>query len=388
MARIGPAAVAVLLCGLVEASSASPLPPLEIKVDGKVLRKSAGKAVLSLSAFELGGATKVTLVNRRTGEKRIVGLSSVYGDLCYSETLPGPFYDAMNPDDWIPAIVWSIPGEMDALRERLAAIYDEQNRLRRELGIALIEGGGGEARVSSRLTLNKIEKYHRIAAIVAREYLKRAREKDDLNTYLYPLKIQIGFNPFVPEFRSSKTAALERTRDAIYWEVHRILTQHFGIDEGMVDFIFDSPTTIREFVPFGRNDDGGEGADFFPSLTVAGESIDCAAYLQRQGFYSDVLHLVRLRRFRDPFITDRAIVDAFVNEGSVVGVSGRRVAVTFVPPFMGRGETVHVVVGDRADEVVPIVLGSPGGLAGISLSDELPAATAAKIRAGMTVRRR
>ncbi len=125
-----------------------------------------------------------------------------------------------------------------------------------------------------------------------------------------------------------------------------------------------------------------------PSLTVAGESIDCAAYLQRQGFFRDVLRLVRLRRFRDPFITDRALVDAFVNEGSVVGVTGDRVAVTFVPPFVGRGETVQVVLSDRPGDVVPIVLGSPGGLAGVSLSERLSGATAAKIRPGMVVRRK
>ncbi len=387
MARIGPAAVAVMLCCLVDASAASPPPPFEIRVDGKILRKTAGKVVLSLSSYELGGLKEVTLANRRTGERRVIGLSSVYWDICYSKTLPEEFYDAMDPDEWIPTVVWRIPDDMDSLRDRLASLYDQQNRLRRELGNALLEGEQGEKRVSSRLTLNKIEKYHRIAATVAREYLRKARERDDVNTYLYPLRIQIGFNPFGPRLPSSRTSGLEQVREAIYWEFHRILTQHFGIDEGMVDLIFDAPTTIREFVPVSE---GGirDPADFLPSVTVAGESIDCAAYLQRQGFFGEVLHLVRLRRFRDPFITDRTVVDAFVNEGSVVGVSGDRVAVTFVPPFAVRGETVQVALGERPDEVVPIVLASPGGGAGFSLSDRVPAATAARIRAGMVVRRR
>ncbi len=387
MVRKASAAAAVLLFCFVGASRASASPPFEVRVDGKILRKSAGKVVLSLSAYELGEATDVTLVNRRTAEKRVIGLSSVYWDICYSKTLPSAFFDAMNPDEWIPTVVWRIPDEMDALRDRLASIYDQQNRLRRELGNALLDDGGSETRVSSRLTLNKIEKYHRIAAIVAREYLRKAREKDDLNTFLYPLKIQIGFSPFGPQLPSSGTTPLQQVREAIYWEVHRILTQHFGIDESMVDFIFDAPTTIREFVPVGAAD-AKVAADYFPSVTLAGESIDCAAYLQRQEFFREVLHRVRLGQFRDPFITDRAVVDAFVNEGSVVGVFGRRVAVTFVPPFMRAGETVRVVLSERADEVVPIVLVTPGGIGGFTLSEEIPRGSAAKIRAGMTVRRK
>ncbi len=385
MARIGAATAAAMFCLLVEASAASPVPPFEIRVDGKILRKAAGRVVLSLSAFELGGRRDVTLTNRRTGEKRIIGLSSVYWDMCYSEPLAGDFYDALEPDEWMPSVVWRIPDEIDALRGRLALVYEEQNRLRRELGNALLEGAKTDTRVSSRLTLNKIEKFHRIAATLARRYLKRVREKDDLNTYLHPLKIQIGFNPFGPGLRQTGASPLEQVREAIYWEVHRTLTQHFQLDEAMVDLVFEAPTTIREFVPAGETGIR-HVSDFLPSVTLAGESIDCAAYLQRQGFFGEVLHLVRLGRFRDPFIKDRAVVDAFVNEGSVVGVSGDRVAVTFVPPFLRRGETVRVMLGDRADESVPIVLASPGG-GGFTLSERLPRATAAKIRAGMAVRR-
>ncbi len=387
MARIAAAAAGVVICCIVGASTAdSAVPSFEIRVDGKVLRKSTGKLVLSLSAYELGGAKHVTLVNRRTGEKKPIALSSVYWDICYSETLPRDFYDRLNPDDWIPTVVWRIPDEADALRDRLASVYGQQNRLRRELGNALLESETAGIRVSSRLTLNKIEKYHRIAATLAREYLKIARENDGLNTHLYPMRIQIGFIPFGP-VRPSSLTTLEQVREAIYWEVHRILTQHFGIEEDMVDLVFDAPTTIREFLPIGERG-VSDAADFLPSVTLAGESIDCAAYLQRQGFFAEVRHLVRRGRFRDPFITDRTVVDTFVNEGSVVGVFGRRVAVTFVPPFQRQGETVHVLLGERADEVVPIVLSASGGAAGFTLSAEIPAGAAAKIRAGMTVRRK
>jgi len=387
MVRTASASAAVLLCCLVGASLATPPPPFEIKVEGKVLRKTIGKLVLSLSAFELEGVKEVTLVNRRTGERRVIGLASVYPDICYSEALPDAFYDALTPDEWIPTVVWRIPDVMDALRDRLASVYDQQNRLRRELGNALLEGEEGETRVSSRLTLNKIEKYHRIAARLAREYLNKARERDDLNTYLDPLRIQIGFDPFGPRLPSDPATPVQQVREAIYWEVHRILTQHFGVDESMVDFIFDAPATIREFVPAGATD-AADVTDYVPSVTIAGKSIDCAAYLQRQDFFKEVRHLVRLGRFRDPFITDRAVVDRVVNEGSVVGVYGGRIAVTFVPPFVRRGETVHVVLGERAGEVVPIVLAAPGGVGGYTLSDELPPGSAAKIRAGMTVRRK
>jgi len=387
MARTASASAAVLLCCLVGASHASPPPPFEIKVEGTILRKTTGKVVLSLSAFELEGVKEVTLVNRRTGEKRVVGLASVYWDICYSKTLPKAFYDALNPDEWLPTVVWRVPDEMDALRDRLASVYDQQNRLRRELGNALLDGEGRETRVSSRVTLDTIEKYHRIAARLAREYLKKAREKDDLNMHLYPLRIQIGFNPFGRQLPSYQATPLQQVREAIYWEVHRILTQHFGIDDSMVDFIFDAPATIREFVPVGATD-AADVTESFPSVTLVGESIGCAAYLQRQDFFKEVRHLVRLGQFRDPFITDRAVVDAFVNEGSVVGIYGGRIAVTFVPPFLRGGETVHVVLSERADEAVPIVLAAPGGIGGFTLSEEIPPATAAKIHAGMTVRRK
>ncbi len=387
MPRFMPAAAAVLLCCLGGTASASGAPDFEVTVQGKILRKASGKLVLSLSAYEIGGLAEVALVKRGTGEKKVMALSSVYWDISYSETLPREEYDALSPEEWIPTVVWKIPDEMDALRDRLASLYEQQNRLRRELGNATLEGAVGETRVSSRVTLNKIEKYHRIAAVLAREYLRKAREKDDLNTYLYPLKIQIGFNPFGPPQASRRITPLQEVREAIYWEVHRILTQHFGIDDAMVDFVFDSPATVREFVPLGDTVISNT-ADFFPSVTLAGESIDCVAYLQRQGFFPDVLHLVRLQRYGDPFIRDRAVVDAVVNEGSVVGVYGRRVAVTFAPPFMRKGETVHVLLGGRPDEAVPIVLASPGGIGGFTLSDEVPQGAASKIRAGMTVRRK
>ncbi|GAB4361420.1 MAG: hypothetical protein Kow00128_00180 [Deltaproteobacteria bacterium] len=378
-------AVAALLLPRVAAADSGPV--FRVSIDGRILRKASGKLVLSLSGFELGGLSKVTLRNLRTQETMEVGLSSVYWDISYSDPLPPDLLDRIDPARWIPSIVWSIPDTMEDLRDRLSRIYVHQNLLRRELGRAMVEDVEAEVRVTSRLTLNKLEKFHRVAARIAEEYLRIVREKDEINTYLYPLFIQIGFNPFGIHSPNSRMTVLQQVRDAIYWEVHRVLTQHFGIDEELVDFVFDAPPNVRHFLPF----DGSPSSlpeDFFPNVTLAGESIDCAAYLQRQGFYREVRHRVLLKRFRDPFITDRLVVDRFVNQGSVVGVYGKRVAVTFIPPFMAPGETVYVSLDPEGKREVPVVLASPVPEAGYTLTAELPADVVSRIRPGMAVRRK
>jgi len=386
MARwcLGIGVAAALLCA---AGSSWAAPDFSIRIDGKILRKASGKLVLSLSGFELRENPAVTLTNRRTGEIREVALSSVYWDISYSVPLPPDVLDAVDPGEWIPSVTWRIPGTMEALRDRLSQVYAHQNVLRRELGRATLEDAEGDVRVTSRLTLNKLEKFHRIAVTLAGEYLRIVRQKDEINTYLFPLTIQIGFNPFGPHSPASRMSILQQVRDAIYWEVHRVLTQHFRIDESLVDFVFDSPPNVRHFLPFGE---GGSAAasEFYPNVTLTGETIDCAAYLQRQGFYKEVRHLVLLNRFRDPFITDRLVVDRFVNQGSVVGVYGNRVAVTFLPPFMKKGETVYVSLDEEGTVEVPVVLFSPIPDAGYTLTDELPAEVASRIRNGMPVRRK
>ncbi|MBI5420027.1 MAG: hypothetical protein HZA60_08055 [Deltaproteobacteria bacterium] len=385
--RYGAAVAALLLLFLAGTAGAAKVPMFSVRIDGKVLRKASGKLVLSLSAFELDGLQEVSLENRKTSEKRTVRLASVYWDISYTEPLPEDLYRSLNPDDWIPYVVWSTPNNLDALRERLSAIYAHQNDLRRELGRALLDDAGGEIKVSSRLTLNKIEKFHRMAAVLAKEYMKRAREKDDLNTFLYPLQIQIGFNPFGSHSPQSQRSALQQVREVIYWEVHRILTQQFGIEESLVDFVFDSPANIRRLLPVGLNE-GEDPSDFFPTITLGGDSIDCALYLQRQGFGNEVKHLVRLREFRDPFITDRLVVDMMVNQGEVVGIQGDRVAVSFAPPFMTKGETVYIIADEERREELPIILATPVTEGGYTLSAALSERLVARIRPGMLVRRK
>ena len=380
----GIAAVALLLCATGASWAA---PDFPVRIDGRIFRKAAGKLVLSLSAFELQESQGVTLTNLRTGETREVALSSVYWDISYSVPLPPEVLDAVDPGEWVPSVTWRIPGTMEALRERLSQVYAHQNLLRKELGRATVEEAAEDVRVTSRLTLNKLEKFHRIAATLAGEYMRLVRESDKSSTRLHPVAIQIGYNLFGSQSPASRMSIPEQVRDAIYWEVHRILTQHFGLDESMVDFVFESPPNVRQFLPVGETGFRAD-PDFTATVTLAGETIDCAAYMQRQRFFEKVLHLVRLNWFRDPFITDRPLVDWLVNRGSVVGVRGNRVAVTFLPPFLKRGETVYVSLDEEGSEEVPVVLSSPVPDAGYTFTDELPAEVVSRIRSGMTVRRK
>lgn len=343
--------------------------------------------MLSLSSFELSGAREVALENRNTGEKRTFILSSVYRDICYTEPLPPAEYDAIEPGDWLPHVVWTLPDDPDAMRTRLLSIYDYQNDLRRELGRALIEEGGESLRVTSRLTLNKIEKFHRIATVLAAESLRIAREKDAIGSFLFPLRMRIGFNPFGGKTPRAGTSSLHEVRDVIYWEVHRVLTRHFGIGEGLVDLVFDSPSTIRNLHSFDTADPRNP-AEFSPGVTIDGSAIYCALYLQRQEFEGEFKQLVRARDFLDPFITDRPVVDSFVNEGKVVGVQGNRAAVTFAPPFMKPGETLYVLAGAGAQGEIPVALEAPVPDGGYTLTGELPDEAIARIRPGMPVRRK
>lgn len=358
-----------------------------IRIDGKILRKASGKLVLSLSSFEIGNRKEVAIRNRKTGEVRTLALSSVYWDISYTITLSPENYEATNPDDWLPYVEWSIPNDMESLRGQLSSVYEYQNRLRKELGNASLDDENASVKVSSRLTLNKIEKFHRIAATLAAQYLKKARERDEINTYLYPLRIQIGYNPFGTHTSRSRISPLHEIREIIYWEVHRILTQQFGVNENLVDFVFDSPSVVRHFIPVGSAMPE-EGSEFSPNVSVGGEAIDCALYLQRQGFDRQVPQLTRLKMFRDPFITDRLVVDRMVNEGLVTDVFGNRAVVSFVPPFMKQGETVYAEVDEGGKEEIPLVLAEPIPEGGYTLSNALTDEQAARIQPGMPVRRK
>ncbi len=381
---VAAAFVLLLFFGMSAAATAS---EFRIRVDGKILRKASEKLVLSFSSFEIGDRKEVWIENRKTGEKRTVPLSSIYRDLCYSAPLSPDVYEALEPDEWLPYIVWGIPDDLDSLRSRLSEVYEYQNMLRKELGMASLEEVGSTAKVSSRLTLNKLEKFHRIAAVIAAEYLDKARGRDKVNTFLHPLRIQVGFNPFANYTSPSRFFPARVVREAIYWEVHRILTHQFGIDEALVDFVFDSPSTERRFLAVGAV--GPEDlAGFYPNVTLGGEAIDCAIYLQRQGFDKEVLQLVRLKMFRDAFITDRLLVDKQVNEGRVMDVFGDKAVVSFIPPFMKTGETVYVRVGEGGKEEVPVVLAAPVAEGGYTFSESLTEAQVARIRPGMPVRRK
>jgi hypothetical protein len=376
------AAAALLL--VLPAAVAGAGPDFAVRVDGKILRKASGKLVLSISGFELAGLTSVRLENRKTGESRSLGVSSVYPDLSYSETLPAEQFEGIREADWIPSVEWRIPDTPEALNGRLARIHEEQNRLRRELGSALVEEGDPSVKVSSRVTLNKIEKYHRIGAAIAREILRLGSANTDANPFTIPVLVEVGFNPFGAPSGASRRSPLEQAREVLYWEVHRILTQQFGVREGVVDFIYDGPGTVRRIAP----PPGTPAAGFVPSVVLSPMALDTAVYLSRQGIEEEVAKFVRLKMYGDRFITDRVLVNAFVNQGSVVSSEEGRVAVTFIPPFLKPGETLYVDPGDAGGKEIPVVPTVVRETEGYSIAGPLPEDAASRIRPGMAVRRK
>jgi len=357
-----------------------------VRVDGRILRKASGKLVFSISEFEIYGQKAVIMENRRTGERSTVPVSSVYSDMCYSESLPPERLDAIRADEWSVFVEWRIPDTIEALNGRLSEVHEEQNRIRRELGNALLEGGDLAVKVSSRLTLNKLEKFNRIGAAIAGEIVRRNRDNPDSNPFFSPVRVEVGFNPFGGGVSASSRSPLDQAKEVIFWEVHRILTQQFGVRDDVVDLVYDSPSTIREIVP-PRGASPSELDRFVPRVTLTAVAVDTAVYLSRQGNVGDVHKLVRMKMYKAPYITDRTLVDAFVNEGSIVGAGGRQVAVTFVPPFVRPGEVLYLDPGDGGEEV-PIVAAEIREDEGYTLSAPLPGETVSRFKPGMTVRRK
>jgi hypothetical protein len=360
--------------------------PFSVRVDGRILRKAAAKLVFSVSGFEIDGQTAVRMENRKTGERLTVPVSSVYSDLCYSEDLQPDRLASIREDEWTVYVEWRIPGTLEGLNRRLFEVHREQNRLRRELGGALLEGGDPAVKVSSRLTLNKIEKFHRIGASIAGEILRRNVGNEDVNPFTFPVRVEVGFNPFGIRTSASPVNPLGSVKEVVYWEIHRILTQQFGVRDDVIDLVYDSPATVREIVP----PPGASPADldrFVPGVTLTPAAVDTALYLSRQGTGEDLHRLLRLKLYKDRYITDRTILDAFVNEGSVVGAGGRQVAVTFIPPFVRPGEVLHLDPGEGGKEI-PIVAAEVREAEGYTMSEPLPVETISLVKPGMVVRRK
>jgi hypothetical protein len=324
--------------------------------------------------------------NRKTGERLTVPVSSVYRDLSYSESLPPDRLEAIREDEWTVYVEWRIPDTLEALNRRLSEVHEEQNRLRRELGSALLEGGDPAVKVSSRLTLNKIEKFHRIGALIAGEILRLNQGNEDVNPFPFPVRVEVGFNPFGSRTSSSTRSPLDQVKEVVYWEIHRILTQQFGVRDDVVDLVYNSPATARGIVP----PTGASPSDldrFVPEVVLTSVAVDTAVYLSRQGTGEDVARLVRMKMYKDPYITDRTLLDAFVNEGSVVGAGGGQVAVTFVPPFVRPGEVLYLDPGKGGMEI-PIVAEVVREAEGFTLSGPLPVETISRVKRGMVVRRK
>jgi hypothetical protein len=366
-------------------ASAGEDPVFLLRVDGRILRKGAGKLVFSISEFEIAGQKSVRMENRKTGEVLTVPVSSVYNDLSYSESLPPERLEAIREDEWTLFVEWRIPDTLEGLNRRLSAVHEEQNRLRRELGGVLLEGGDPAAKGSSRLTLNKIEKYHRIGTLIAGEILRRNQGNPDANPFFSQVRVEVGFNPFGLRTKASSRSPLELVTEVMYWEVHRILTQQFGVRDEVVDFIYSSPATIRKVVPPA----GASPEDldrFVPEIILTRVAVDAAVYLSRQGNEEDVHRLVRLKMYKDRYITDRLLLDSLVNRGSVVDVRGGQVAMTFLPPFVRSGDLLSLDPGGDEKGIAVVAEEIREG-EGYSLSAPLSEEAISRVRPGMTVRR-
>jgi len=359
---------------------------LAVRVEGRILRKAAGKLVFSLSSFDLGGEKEVRLRNRKTGEARAVKVSAAYDDISYSEPLADADLAAIAEADWIAYVDWRVPRTGEALNRRLYLVHKEQNRLRRELGSALTEGGDPSVKVSSRITLNKLERFHRVGTVLAREILRVNGGNLEVNPFESPVRVEIGFNPFGGGSPASRVDPLAQVKDVVYWEIHRILTQQFGVGEAEVDFVYDSPAAVREIVPPPGTDDAGRSG-FVPSVTLSPVAVDTAVYLTRQGIGAEAQKYVRMRMYRTPFITDRVLLDAFVNTGSVVYVSGAETALSFVPPFARPGDLFHIDPEDGKGEI-PVAVASVRDTEGVSVSAPLPPEQISRVKPGMVVRRK
>ncbi|HEY3489969.1 MAG TPA: hypothetical protein VGK27_07605 [Candidatus Deferrimicrobiaceae bacterium] len=374
----------VLLSVLASAASADEF--LVLRIDGRLLRKSSGKLVTSLSEFELDGQGSVTIENRKTRERMTLKLTSVYDDSSYTETLPAALFDAIDLDAWTPFVNWRIPLTTEALNRRLTAIHEQQNSLRHAMGNALMEDDGGSGKVTSRSTLNKIEKYHRLGNRIAQEIM-RNWNREETNPFFFPVRIQVGFNPFGPKAASAQQTPLLQAREVIYWELHRLLTQQYGIDEALVPLIFNAPGTVRTIIPLGELS-LEEQLVFSPQLLMSSETLDGAVYLQRQDFVIDLKNTLRTKAYLESFVTDRPVLDAFVNEGKVTAVIGRQLALSFITPYAVTGERLYVVVGSDERDEVPVTIEKIRADEGYSLTASLPEEAIARIRAGMKVHRR
>jgi hypothetical protein len=371
---------------LAAASAAPAEDAFELRIDGRILRKATGKLVLTLSAFELDGQDTVTLEKRGTRETKRIRIGSVYEDSCYTEALPPAEYDSFDPDAWVAYVTWKIPYTNDELNRRLTSIHEQQNVLRHAMGHALLNDDPGSSRITSRSTLNKIEKYHRLGNRIAAEIMKKWN-REETNPFFFPVRIQVGYNPFGQQAAHSvQQAPLLQAREAIYWELNRLLTQQYGIDEVVVPLVYNAPGTIRHILPLGEQ--SPEELDrFSPQLYMSSETLDGAVYLLRQDFVADLKDTLRTREYLAPFVTDRPVLDAFVNEGKVTAVVGNKLALTFIPPFAVAGEKLYLVVDPEKEQEIPLVVESVFDVEGYSLSAPLPPEQVARAKAGMTVRR-
>jgi hypothetical protein len=253
------------------------------------------------------------------------------------------------------------------------------------MGNALMDDDPGSGKVTSRGTLNKIEKYHRLGNRIAQEIM-RHWNREETNPFFFPVRIQVGFNPFGEKMVVSQQTPLLQAREVMYWELSRLLTQQYGIDEVLVPTIYNAPGTARRILPLGTMSRDELNA-FSPQLSMSSETLDGAVYLIRQDFVQDIKNTLRTKEYLAPFVTDRPVLDAFVNEGSVTAVVGKQLATSFITPFTVPGDRMFVVLDNESGEEAPVVLESIFEVEGYSLTAPLADDVLSRIRPGMKIRR-
>jgi hypothetical protein len=171
----------------------------------------------------------------------------------------------------------------------------------------------------------------------------------------------------------------------MFWEVNRVLSQQYEVPEPLIELAYNCPPTNRQIVPIGVLS-REELLDFAPTVFLSSETLDGVVYVERQGFLGELRELLRTKQFLSSFVTDRPILDALLNEGRITGVEERHLAVSFIPPFMKVGEKVWVVLAEG--EEVPVTLVETLPQEGYTRTSDLPPDVLARVKPGMTVRRR
>lgn len=317
----------------------SPAGPIGQKISGKVIRKTSGKLVLSLGSFELGGMERVRLKNRITGEEFQVGISAVYDDLSYTDSLKPEIYDRIEPANYQCYVNWEIPSDLRAMEDLLYRIHNYENRLRKVLGKKVLSSG---ERVSSRFVIAKILKFHRVAAEIVKKIYREATRNDRYDIFIHPIYFEYEFNPDVEKaFRGNRLSLSLAARGILFEEYGRTLWFEYGFSEELVDLLYTVPYVVKNW----QINHEGEKESFFiaaPYMKIPPEVINAGWYIHRQGIAKEVSRSVKLGLLNEGIIREKDLLRTVFHNGWVLGVSGERLILSFAFPFVVPGDRVSI----------------------------------------------